>query len=253
MPSLKQLIVGLLAAGGIGLLAGCAGRALPPQVVVVGDLSALGKQLPVPDADHPVYYYPLPVGFKEMGATYAGEKPPPSKSEVCRTIALALAKQHYLLGTAAHPPQQLLVLWWGSMNPEITDMGGSGDPMDRVFFNEREMLALVGAYKLQQPFGGQVDDVKAAAQEDRYFVVIMAYDFAAAVQHQKKLLWMAKMSTAAVGTDLAAVIPALVASGAPAFGRDTQPDIVDSSTVLKEGTVKLAPLEVKETLPAEKK
>lgn len=250
MLSPKQVVIGLLAAAGVGLLAGCAGT-LPPQVVVVGDLSPIGNKLTPPDADHPVYYFPLPIGYKEVGATYAGEKPPPAKNGVSHTLAVALAKQHYLLMTPEHPPTQLLVFWWGSMNPQIEDFG-SNDPADQVFFNKREMMALVGAYKLDAPFGTRVDDIKAATRDDRYFIVVMAFDFAAATKHQKQLLWMAKMSTPSHGTDLAAVIPALVASGAPAFGRDTQPDVIDSSDLMKEGTVKIAPLEVKGTVPEKK-
>src|SRR4051812_34775720 len=235
----------------LALLAGCSQVALPPQVVVVGDATALGKKLPAPDAEHPIYYFPLPVGYKELGATVAGVPPPPRKDEVCHTIAVALAKRHYLLMTPEHPPEQMLVLWWGSMNPEVEDFG-STDPTDQVFFNEREMLALVGAYKTQMMPYWQTSDIKSAARDDRYFVVLMAFDFAAARQHQKKLLWMAKMSTPSQGTTLTAVIPALVASGAPAFGQDTMPAVIDSSKALQEGKVILAPLELKETLPAAK-
>lgn len=247
----KQMASRWLISMTLGLFAGCAGN-LPPQVVVVGDLTTMGKGLTPPDAAHPVYYFPLPVGYKELGATYAGEKPPPAKNAVSHTLAVALAKQHYLVMTPEHPPTQVLVFWWGSLNPVIEDWG-SNDPMDRTFFNEREMMALVGAYKLQMPFGSRVDDVKAAAQDDRYFVVVMAFDYAAATRREKKLLWAAKMSTPSNGTDLAAVIPALVASGAPVFGRDTQPDFVDSANAMKEATVTIAPLEVKETLPADRK
>jgi hypothetical protein len=121
------------------VLAGC----IPPQVIVVGDLTATGKQLTPPDTQHPIYYFPLVVGYKEMGGVIAGEKVP-VKNQVSHTLAVALAKQHYLVLDANHPPEQLLVFWWGSMNPQIEDFG-SDDPMDQVFFNQSEMLALVGA------------------------------------------------------------------------------------------------------------
>ena len=240
----------LLAAAFAAFLAGCT-NTLPPQVLVVGDLTPLGKQSPPPDAAHPVYYYPLTVGYKEVGATFANEPPPPKKPEVAHTLAVALAKQNYLLMNADHPPTQLLVFWWGSMNPEIEDFGTS-DPTQQVFFNEREMLALVGAYKMEMMPYWTTNEIKTAARDDRYFVVIMAFDFAAAQKRQKKLLWMAKMSTPSLGTNLTAVIPALIASGASAFGRDTMPEVLDSSQVLKEGKVVLAPLQVKETLPEKK-
>ena len=238
----------LLGAACLALLAGCS--TLPPQVIVVGDLTPMGKKLTPPDADHPVYYFPLAVGFKELGATIAGEKPPP-KNDVSHTIAVELARQHYLVMNAQHPPEQLLVLWWGSMNPEIQDFG-SNDPTEQVFFNEREMLALVGAYKTQMMAPWNAQDLKSAARDDRYFVIVMAFDFQAARQHQKKLLWMAKMSAASVGTDLTTVIPALVATGGPTFGRDTPPTWVDSGKSLKEGHVILAPTEMKEVVPEKK-
>ncbi len=97
-----------------------------------------------------------------------------------------------------------------------------------------------------------LEELRTAARDDRYFVILLAFDYAAARQRQKKLLWMAKMSTAAVGTNLPAVIPALAASGRPVFGRDTTPDWVDSGK-MREGSVILAPLEVEETVPDGKK
>lgn len=238
-----------LVGSGLAVLAGCS-TPLPPQVIVVGDVTAEGQKLEPPSAGRPTYYFPLVVGYKEMGAVAAGEKVP-VKNEVLRTLAVALAKQHYLVMDATHPPEQLMVFWWGSMNPEIQDFG-SDDPTEQVFFNKREMLALVGAYKADRLTPWASEDLQTAARDDRYFVILMAFDYAAARQRQKKLLWMAKMSTAAVGTDLPSVIPALAASGRPAFGRDTTPDWVDSGKV-REGSVIIAPLEVKETVPDGKK
>lgn len=231
-------------------LTGCMNR-LPPQVIVAGDVTEMGQKLTVPDAGHPVYYFPLVVGYKEMGAVIAGEKVP-EKNVVLHTLAVELAKQHYLVMNAQHSPQQLLVFWWGSMNPQIENFGSS-DPSDQVFFNEREMLALVGAYKTSAIAPWKSDELRTAARDDRYFLILMAYDFAAAREHKKKLLWMAKMSTESVGTDLPSVISSLVASGGPAFGRDTPPSVVDSSQLLKEGKVILAPLEIKDYLPPDKK
>lgn len=233
----------------LAALTGCL-SSLPPRVVVVGDVTEMGKKLTPPDAQHPIHYFPLVAGYKELGAVVAGEKVP-EKNVVLHTLAKELAKRHYLVMTAEHPPEQLLVFWWGSMNPQIEDFG-SNDPADQVFFNEREMLALVGAYKSTGIAPWQSDDLWTAARDDRYFIILMAFDFAAARQRQKKLLWMAKMSTESVGTSLPDVIPALVASGGPAFGRDTPPSFVDSGQSLKEGRVILAPLEIKEYLPASK-
>ncbi len=233
----------------LAALTGCM-RQLPPQVIVVGDVTEMGRKLTPPSAQQPVYYFPLVVGYKELGSPIAGEKVP-EKNVVLHTLAKELAKQHYLVMTEQHPPDQVLIFWWGSMNPEIQDFG-SNDPLEQVFFNEGEMLALVGAYKSSGIASTQYHDLRAAARDDRYFIILMAYDFAAARLRQKKLLWMAKMSTESVGTYLPEVISALVASGGPAFGRDTPPSFVDSELALG-GKVILAPLEVKEVLPADTK
>lgn len=245
VPVWPRLLINALCLAG---LTGCV-RQLPPQVIVVGDVTEMGRKLSPPSTQQPVYYFPLVVGYKEMGATIAGEKIP-EKNAVLRTLAKELAKQHYFVMNDQHPPEQVLVFWWGSMNPEIQDLG-SNDPSEQVFFNEREMLALVGAYKTSGITPWQSNDLRTAARDDRYFIILMAYDYAAARQRQKKLLWMAKMSTESVGTNLPDVISALVASGGPAFGRDTPPSFVDSEQALG-GKVILAPIEVKEILPAGK-
>lgn len=234
---------------GLATLAGCM-RQLPPQVIVVGDVTEMGRKLSPPSSQQPVYYFPLVVGYKELGATIAGEKVP-EKNVVLHTLAKELAKQHYLVMNDQHPPDQVLVFWWGSMNPEIQDFG-LNDPSQEVFFNEREMLSLVGAYKTSGITPWQYNDLRTAARDNRYFIILIAFDYAAARQRQKKLLWMAKMSTDAVGTNLPEVITALAASGGPAFGRDTPPSFVDSEQALG-GKVILSPIEVKEYLPASNK
>lgn len=232
-------------------LAGCTSARQAPQVLVIGDVTEAGKKLTPPNPEHPVYYFPLPVGYKELGAIVAGEKQPP-KNDVSHALAVALARQGYRVMDAQHPPEQLLVFWWGSMNPKIDDFS-TGDPDEmpnQVFFNEREMLALVGAYKADSLAPWESHDLRTAAREDRYFVIVLAFDFEAARKHEKKLLWMAKMSTESLGRTLTETFPALIASGGPAFGQDTKPGWVDSSQPLKQGKVIVAPLEVKEYLPS---
>jgi hypothetical protein len=244
---IARLLIGAAVLAG---LAGCLSKP-PPQVLVIGDLTDDGKKLTPPDVTHPVYYFPVVVGYREMGRVIAGE-PVPDKNTVLHTLAVALAKRHYLVVNNQHPPDQLLVFWWGSLNPMIEDFG-SNDPSQQVFFNEREMLALIGAYKTQMMAPWQEQEFRHHARDDRYYIILMAFDFEAARHHIKKPLWMAKMSTESRGTDLPAVIPALVASGAPTFGRDTQPEEINSGDAQKEENVTLGPMEVREYIPPAKK
>src|SRR6185369_4147777 len=90
---------------------------------------------------------PVVAGWREEGAVVAGEKPPPTLT-VVHEFAKTLATQGYLVvGPKTPRPTLLLVFHWGYMNPEVTDFG-SDDPTQKVVFNQKEMLALVGGSTL---------------------------------------------------------------------------------------------------------
>jgi len=221
-----------------------------PEVIVVGDLTKAGKQARVPDSDHPVYYMPLTPGRYEKDAAPEGKNEPP-KSEVLSQLMGALAKRHYLPATTGHPPELVLSFWWGSVKPEI-DYNVSEDLTQADFTNQRAMAALVGADKRFEMEHWHPRNLEDAATQDRHYVIVTAFDYAAAVQKQKKVMWITRMSMPSAGVDLAAAIPALVTTGGPAFGRDALPAWIDSSKMQDEH-VKLAPLEVIGVVPEKKK
>jgi hypothetical protein len=216
----------------------------------VVDLTLEGKKVTLPSPGKPVYYFPVVSGYHEVGAITAGEKPPP-KTEVIHLLAEALAKQGYfVVSKASGAPSLLLVFHWGYMNPQIEDFG-TGDPAQKVFFNQREMLGLVAGHTLGNlDLSFEREDVMQAAEDDRYFVVVAAYDYEAALKHQKKMLWSAKMSTPSNGVSIGEVIPALIASGAPQFGRETNRPKWITAPVNSTPKVELGTPEVKEYLPA---
>lgn len=78
--------------------------------------------------------------------------------------------------------------------------------------------------------------------DDCYYVVISAYDGASLVQGQKKLLWRTKLSTPAQGVSLLETTPALIASGGPYFGRDTNGPTVVDKRINRQGTVGMGEL-----------
>jgi hypothetical protein len=221
----------------------------PPQVVVVGDITKVGKDARVPDAANPVYYVPLtPDQSKKDAAADDGKQP--SKEEVMGRLAAALAKRHYLPASPGHPPEQVLSFWWGTADPQL-DNFGTDDALEETSFNERAMIALVGSDKKEELMSWHSKDLRSAAREKRHYIVVMAFDYAAAVKKQKKVLWITRMSTASAGVDLTEAIPALVTSGGPAFGRKAHPAWINSGKVKDENVV-IAPLEVKETVPDKK-
>jgi len=221
-----------------------------PEVIVVSDLTKVGEQARVPDAEHPVYYMALTPGRYEKDAAPVDKTEPP-KNEVLSRLTGALAKRHYLLMAPGHPPELVLSFWWGSAKPDI-DYNASDDLTQGDFTNQRAMVALVGADKRFEMANWHPRNLENAATQDRHFVIVMAFDYAAAAQKQKKVLWITRMSMPSAGVDLAAAIPALVTTGGPAFGRNALPAWIDSSKMQEEHVI-LAPLEVKGVVPEEKK
>ena len=229
--------------------------ALAPQAIVVGDVTSAGVTRQSPTAEAPVYYAPVIAGYQERGAAKGGTKPP-AEDEVVSAVVGALAREHYLMMKPGTTPDIMLVIWWGMINPQIDEM--EHNVVDevaptRVFVNTREMMALIGAFKGKGLSRSDWKDLKDTAQDDRYFILVAAYDYAAAERKERKLLWTARMSTESTGRTPDEVFPLLAASGAAAFGRDTAPTLQDTSDANKIPKVELAPFEVIEVLPGEKK
>ena len=103
------------------------------------------------------------------------------------------------------------------------------------------MLALVAGNTLSNinPFGFQREDILQAARDERYFVIVSAYDYAAATQKKKTLLWRAKMSTPSSRVSLAEVLPGMIAAGGPRFGRETRLPESVTAPIAKEGKVEV--------------
>lgn len=217
------------------------------EVNVNVELTDAGRKLALPTREHPTYYFPLVGGYHEKGAVVAGEKAPPN-IKVIKKLARTLADNGYLVAGVRTPaPTVLLVLHWGSLKPQ-TDEVDSGDPdvTQNMVYNQKEMLALVGAQTLT-PLAPDFDkeEILQEAEEDRYFVIITAFDFAAARYKKKVLLWRTKMSVPTGALNLGDVITALITSGGPYLGRETLRPVRVEKPVYPEGKVTLGELKEK--------
>ncbi len=241
-PVLTALVAG-------AFLAGCRSGALAPQAIVVGDIPPANAPGPAPSREKPLYYYPVVGGYRELGAKMAGVHPP-SSNEVLRAVAKALAQENYLLVRPGVKPDLMMVIWWGCMNPLVEEFEQTEEEVapTKVFFNMREMLALVGAFKADVGVERVRNDLRQAANDDRYFIVVGAYDFAAVEKHERKLLWSARMSTESTGRSPEEIFPLLAASGAAVFGRETKPGVIDTAQQMKGTRVDLGELQVIENL-----
>jgi len=89
--------------------------------------------------------------------------------------------------------------------------------------NRPQMLGLVAGNTLGNiGLDFEREEIIQATDDDRYFVVLSAYDFKVYQKsHKKVLLWQAKMSIPSNHVTMDEVIPALIKAGGPMFGRET--------------------------------
>jgi hypothetical protein len=210
------------------------------DVNVVVDMTEDGRKVAPPTKEKPAFYFPVLAGYREKGSLVAGEKSPPPNS-VAKLLAKALAGQHYyVMGDKTPPPTLILVFHWGYMNPQIDDTGDPDNPQT-TFWNQREMLALVAGNTLKNvgSMSFEREDILQNARDDRYFVLVTAYDFEAGKERKKKPLWQAKLSAPSNRVSLAETIPALISAGAPHFGRETEKPKAVSAPLAKEGKVEV--------------
>jgi hypothetical protein len=228
------------------------------EINLVGDMYPEGRDLPHPAPGKPIYYYPLVLGYLELGAPQSGDQPP-SKREMAHGLATALAAQGYLvtreiavpakanalakpgesspatLTAFSPPPSLLLVLNWGSLRPQKIDQSMASDVSQgnapvvgsaapAAVLNKGEMIGLIAGRKFDSivDFGMKTDEILQGIEDDRYFIMISAYDFDAYFQHHKKvLLWVAKVSAPSAGVTMAEIMPILINAGGPVFGNET--------------------------------
>lgn len=224
------------------------------EVNVNSTLSEAGQKITHPTRAQPAYYFPVVAGWREEGATVAGEKPPP-RLLVVHQLAKTLADEGYLVVSAKTPPPTLLLVFhWGYMNPQIDDKTQPTGTIDNPFFNQAQMLALVGGSTLQNlDLDFEREAVMQGAEDDRYFVIVTAYDFADAIKKKKTVLWQARMSVPSAGVTMEEVVPALIASGGPMFGRETKRPEWLTTPLAPEGHVNVGtPVVVPAAPPAEK-
>ncbi len=249
-PKLLVVIIGATLASALPTRAGFLGFGAPTDtnVNVVVDMTDEGKKFAPPTKEKPAFYFPVVAGYREEGALVAGEKKPPT-NPVAHLLAKALAAQnYYVVGTKTPAPTLLLVFHWGYMNPQIDENPDPDNPQ-KTFWNQREMLALVAGNTLKNvgQFGFEREDILQAAQDERYFVIVSAYDFKAATEKKKVLLWRAKMSTPSNRVSLAEVLPSMITAGGPRFGRETKLPESVTAAIAKEGKVEIGtPTVVKE-------
>jgi hypothetical protein len=260
-------------------------------ISIITEMTEEGRKIKPPTPDSPAYYNALSAGFHHEGGGAEGSVKVPEEN-LKKQVRKALAVSGYLQGDLEHPPLLLLVFFWGvhtklEQNDIETGEGGTPDIGNRNLLSRAQLVGgVVFAKELAKALQEQAmtgasgsspfdpvyqfanrDDLTRNLMEqildDCYYVVISAYDNAAFVRGERKLLWRTKMSTPAQGIALDETAPALVASGADFFGREMATSSLVDKRITRGGggRVDLGPLEIKgyidtpekkETPPAKK-
>ena len=239
--------IGSMIGCGCGLLAphvsahiGILGPDTRPQIRIVAEQSAEGRKLPEPSRERPVIYFPV---FAE--SKILTPRDVPERSHVLSWLKAALSKSGYeCINPRNDQPSQLLVIDWGEVEPRKE--GG-------VFWNSSEMLEFVAGSKPQRLAWWEHSRVRGeAADTARYFVRLDAFDYAAAKQGKRVLLWKARISTHVNGVTMAGIMPTLIKLGGPHFGRDLGSPVVALVPLARSPQVELGDAEVLEYLNPER-
>jgi hypothetical protein len=189
------------------------------EVTVYAYTTPAGKRMPSPGLERPARCLLVAGGRRELGHSRRGLVPAPHEG-VDPLVRAALQVNHYPGVRKGEAPELVVAYHWGVANPELA---GDRSGMDDILINEQQMLALVGGAALT---GVELETERAriiaAAMEERYFLVVSAYDFATTAKSKKRLLlWRAQMSLPAAGHGEERALSFLAAAGGSLFGRDT--------------------------------
>ncbi len=215
-----------------------------------------------PTADHPAYYVAYDAGYIEAGDPIGGEKPP-APAAVAEALHSALASQHYLPATATSSPSLVLVYHWGLLNRDTYQIRN----IFQIQPNLRARISLVSTKKYakriiedlmdrRQPVSVHIPIIDPTEQEllqlvhdNRYFVIVSAFDYASVTQGRARLVWRVKLSTRSAGAAMREALPTLLRGGAPYFGRNVGETEYVSEPLVRPGQVHVGTPQVAEYLP----
>lgn len=207
------------------------------HVITNTDVLPSEKAIPSPTPDHPIYYAAVSVGYKDIGPSSAGSKPPPN-AEVVKALTKILETQGYKLATNKNAAQLVIVYSWGRLSPDKWDLGGTSS-VNPLVMNRDQVLSYLGAYKVgigsapdakvdQSFFGPGASAVNTDATrldqisgQPFYAVSLAAYDVDSAQTTKPRLLWRTRISCPSVGHSMPEALPTMLTIAAPFIGRET--------------------------------
>jgi hypothetical protein len=201
----------------LGLLPGLTGlRGAPThEVTVFSSLTAAGRKFGA-GARPEIQCALASGGYRPIGG-YDSDCAATAPTRILNLVALALTKNSFDPRRQESPPALLIVCHWGHVLPSEVDGGAEFE------FERAQRLALVGGAVLSSTLTRlERETILTAANDQRYFVIVSAYDWAAYSERDtKQLLWRSQMSVPSYGLSANQAWPMLTAAGAALFGRET--------------------------------
>lgn len=227
-----------------------------PEVLVVADAVSDVPEGLRPTKGKPVYYVLGKIQLT-VGEAVAGVKMP-DPALVERSVVSALASQGFVRTTVGGPiPSIFVVASWGDANfanfeqavdQNDADAVANADLMRKTTgaSRDRQMIEqLVGTNKpgsLSMSFEA-MDKLHAASNEDRLYISLAALDVPAFKQKKRVLLWRTSM-TIDGRNNLAAALPAMLASAAPFFGTNSDKPVFSDDKDRRRADVDIGEMKI---------
>ena len=157
-------------------------------------------------------------GYHEWGGIRAGEKPV-KLGEIDPWIRAALRVNSFAPLRVDETADIVVVFQWGCMRPEA---GWRGRGAVNSILNYEDMLDLVGGRVLENTNDRTLRQaIIEAALEERYFLIVSAFEPSSYARNTSVLLWRTQISMPSPGVNQSEAFPILAAAGAALYGRET--------------------------------
>ncbi len=199
--------------------------------------------------------------------------------EIVEGMAPNLAKQDYWPAKNKETCDLLLVVSWGTTNPEyygdvsnrifydIYDgdyydniAAGDYDESDYTWYGKQRNSKLLGFYPYirRDKFNGisrhDEYELRSAMLEERYFIIVTAFDFQELINNQTwKRVWSTRFNVRSPGINFRNAHIALSKAAAPYYGKKLDKlgtENADSETIIAE--IEIGDIEILETIDAPK-
>jgi hypothetical protein len=177
--------------------------------------------------------------------------------DIARTLVIPLAEENYLPTKDPNQTNLLIMVYWGTTtggkkNPFFGGGVPDGNMLDRFNAENARLLgydtALAGSNGHE--FGAaklRGEDLINELEDNRYFVVLIAYDFELLWKEKKrKLLWETRFSIREQDNDFSKVLPGMSQYASRYFGQDSHGLL---RKAVPEGHVDFGELKVIEAVP----